>query len=134
MTIAIPQDKYDNLTSLLLTWSTKKKCTKRDLLSLIGQLAFVCKIVRPGRTFLRRLIDLSTTVKQWHHHIDLNEEARLDIKCWVEFFPQVALFIIHSPSSTHIFSRLNTVYRRILKRVGRHLWQALDTTSQAWVV
>jgi len=33
-------------------------CTKRELLSLIGKLAFACKVVPPGRIFLRRLIDL----------------------------------------------------------------------------
>ena len=34
----------------------KRTCKKRRLLSLIGKLAFACKVVPPGRIFLRRLI------------------------------------------------------------------------------
>ena len=32
----------------------RRTCTKRDLLSLIGKLAFACKVVPPGRIFLHR--------------------------------------------------------------------------------
>ena len=57
------------------------------MLSLIGTLSFACKVIKPGRIFLRRLIDLSTTVKSLNHHIDLNSDARADIIWWVEFLP-----------------------------------------------
>ena len=56
-----------------------KKFTKRELLSLIGSLSFACKVVKPGRMFLRRLIDLSTSVTNLNHHISLSSEARADI-------------------------------------------------------
>ena len=62
-------------------------CTKRQLKSLIGKLNHICKVVRPGRSFLRRLIDLSTTVQRMHHHITLNNEARADIQWWLDFLP-----------------------------------------------
>ena len=43
----------------------RRTCTKRELLSLIGKLAFASKVVPPGHIFLHRLIDqrwcLSTT-------------------------------------------------------------------------
>ena len=35
-----------------------KACTTRDLQSLVGHLNHACKVVRPGRSFLRRIIDL----------------------------------------------------------------------------
>ena len=41
-------------------WVQCKKCSKQEFLSLIGKLSFICKVVHPGRIFLRRLIDLST--------------------------------------------------------------------------
>ena len=84
MTIQIPPDKLHELTTILPTWLHRKKCTKRDLLSLIGKLSFACKVIRPGRIFLRRLIDVSTKVDRLHHHIDLDSEARADIKWWVD--------------------------------------------------
>ena len=86
--IRLPPEKYEELVALLQCWCDKKKCTKRQLLSLIGSLSFAAKVVKPGRMFLRRLIDLSTTVDRLHHHIDLNSEARADIQWWLEFLPQ----------------------------------------------
>lgn len=85
--IRLPKDKFDALMLSLNRWASKKKCTKKDLLSLIGSLSFAAKVVKPGRIFLRRLIDLSKTVTQLHYHIDLNKEARLDIAWWLDFLP-----------------------------------------------
>ena len=51
------------------------KCTKRELLSLIGKLSFCCKVLPAGRIFLRRIIDLSSTVTHLHHRISLTTEA-----------------------------------------------------------
>ena len=82
--IRLPADKFRELQVNLQRWALKRKCTKRELLSLIGSLSFACKVVKPGRIFLRRLIDLSTTVSSLHHHIDLNLEARADISWWVD--------------------------------------------------
>ena len=81
----------DECKSLMLeelqSFSTRKKCTKCQLLSLIGKLSFVCKVVPTGRIFLRRLIDLSMTVERFHHHIRISQEAQLDIIWWQDFLP-----------------------------------------------
>ena len=77
--IRLPDDKYCDLHSQLTQWTGKKECTKRELLSLIGKLSFAAKVVRSGRLFLRRLLELSTTACKLHHHITLNAEARKDI-------------------------------------------------------
>ena len=61
-----------------------KKCTQKELLSLIGQLAFASKIIRPGRIFLCRLISTAHSVKRLHHFIYLNKDARKDIKWWID--------------------------------------------------
>ena len=86
-TIRLPTEKFDDLMTKLHTWRQKKKCTKRELLSLIGSLSFACKVVKPGRMFLRRLIDLSTSVDRLDFHISLNAESRADIDWWLEFLP-----------------------------------------------
>ena len=64
-----------------------QKCVKRELLSLIGKLSFACKVVPAGRIFLRRLIDLSMTVKHLHHHIRISRDAQLDLVWWYDFLP-----------------------------------------------
>ena len=61
---------------LLLSWARKTTCSRRDLESLIGSLHNVCHVVRPGRTFLRRMIDLLCCFHSAHHPIRLNAEFR----------------------------------------------------------
>lgn len=54
-------------------------------MSLIGSLNHAAAVVRPGRVFLRRLIDLSKIPKELHHFVRLNHEARSDILWWKTF-------------------------------------------------
>ena len=58
---------------------------KRDLLSLIGTLGHACKVIKPGRSFLRRIIDLSKRVSDLNHFVRLNLDARSDIEWWFRF-------------------------------------------------
>ncbi len=52
MQIRLPNDKLTKLKQLLPLWQARKKCTKRNLLELIGVLSFATKVIRPGgRTF-----------------------------------------------------------------------------------
>ena len=93
--LRLPPDKLEELTALIRSWLSRHKATKRELLSLI-KLSFAAKVVPAGRLFLRRLIDLSTTVRKLHHHISLNAEARADIRWWDSFLPSwngVAMFL-----------------------------------------
>ena len=87
MECSLPPDKLSELVAELLTWSSRKKCIKRELLSLIGKLNFACRIIPAGRIFLRRLIDLNTTARLPHHHISLNTEARRDVAWWLKYLP-----------------------------------------------
>lgn len=81
----LPADKMANLRGMIASWRGKKACRKRDLLSLIGSLAHACKVIRPGRSFVRRLIDLSKKVTDLNHFVRLNAEARSDIEWWFRF-------------------------------------------------
>ena len=85
MEIRLPEDKLSRLRQSLEEWKQKRSCTKRELLSLLGVLHHACKVVRPGRSFLRRMIELSKVVKLLHHHIRLNVEFRSDLEWWVLF-------------------------------------------------
>ena len=84
-TISLPLDKLQKLKSNIITWHRRTSCTKKELLSLIGFLSFACKVVKPGRIFLRRLIDLSTSAVSLSSSIVVSEEARLDILWWRDF-------------------------------------------------
>ncbi|KAL5515708.1 hypothetical protein EMCRGX_G000913 [Ephydatia muelleri] len=91
--LRLPPEKLQDISSLITSWLGKRKATKRELLPLIGKLA---KVVPAGCLFLRRLIQLSTTVRKLHHHIHLNPEARADLPWWNSFLPSwngISMFI-----------------------------------------
>lgn len=82
--ISLPVVKVEALRTELNKFRSFKKCTKRQLLSLIGKLSFAAKVIKPGRLFLRYMINLSTTVSKLDHFIYLNKEVHLDIEWWVK--------------------------------------------------
>ena len=65
----------------------KDRCSKHQLLSLVGKLSLACKVVPAGRIFLRRIIDLSCKVSCMHHHLRLCTDAYLDLDWWLAFLP-----------------------------------------------
>ena len=83
----ITEERKQSLLQELTMLQGRHKCTKRELLSLIGKLSFSCKILPAGRIFLRRLIDLTTTIKHLHHHVRITTNARLDLRWWLDFLP-----------------------------------------------
>ena len=58
MTLRLPTEKIVELQMLITGWLGRKFCTLRDLQSLVGKLQHACKVVRPGRTFLRCMFEL----------------------------------------------------------------------------
>ena len=87
MEMRISDVRMTEILSELQQWMFMKKATKRQLLSLIGKLIFVCRVVRPGRIFVQRLIDLSKTARYLHHKVCLTKDALLDIEWWIRFLP-----------------------------------------------
>jgi len=87
MELRLPQDKLTCLTSLLNTWHGKKAGVRCELESLAGMLQHACKVVRPGRIFLRRIYDLLATTSHFKPHftVRLNRECRADIDWWQKF-------------------------------------------------
>lgn len=82
----LPEDKLTLIKGVLAEWLSKSSVTKRELLSLIGHLSFAAKVVPPGRTFLRRMIDLSTTQQRLDATITLTHSFRKDLHWWHRFF------------------------------------------------
>ena len=81
----LPADKLANLQELIQSWRSRRWCARRQLESLIGHLNHAAKVVWPGRTFLRRMIDLLCCFRSRDHPIRLNSEFQLDVQWWHEF-------------------------------------------------
>lgn len=83
--LSLPQEKLEDLNTMLSQWMNKKKATKRELQQLIGRLNWAARVVRGGRTFLRRLINLMCSLKRKHHRTRISAETRRDIEWWKKF-------------------------------------------------
>ena len=77
--VHLPQEKFDRIHALLVSWSLKRHCTWKELESLIGNLQHACKVVSLGRTFLRRMINLLSAFRRDDHPIRPNREFHLDL-------------------------------------------------------
>ena len=77
MQMRLPHDKLLDARLKIDSVYRRKKVSLRQLQSLIGTLSFACKVIVPGRVFLRRVIDLTCGVHNQEHLIRLNVEARL---------------------------------------------------------
>ena len=83
--IRLPSAKVRRLREILSVWKGRRNATKHQLQSLIGQLNHAASVVRPGRTFLRHLIEAMKAPKRSWQRVRLNEQCRSDILWWATF-------------------------------------------------
>ena len=108
-TVSLPPKKLVEIMALINEWSSKSRCTRTELQSLIGSLQFAAKCIPPGRLFTRRLINLLCLSRDTKF-IALDEEIRLDIVWWKQFLPlwngTASFLSINwlSPFITHLFT------------------------------
>ena len=93
--LSLPADKLLRLRTEVDSWLGRKVCRRRDLESLVGVLQHAAKVVPPGRTFVRQMIDLLKGPRRPHYFIRLNQQFRAVLYCWKTFAEKwngVALF------------------------------------------
>jgi len=66
MEARLPDDKLQCIRHQIKAWLSKRKATKRQILSLVGLLQHATKVVRPGHTFLSRMYSIAAALK---HHL-----------------------------------------------------------------
>ena len=101
MTISLPQGKVIQLRELLAGWPRdRRSAPESELRSLMGKLLHVCEVVRPGKFFVRRMLNLlgMPPVQAWHErvrgpgggdrssgsrsHVCLGDEFHDDLSFW----------------------------------------------------
>ena len=88
LVLRLPEEKLQELSELVAQWVGKKCGTKKELESLAGKLQHACKVVRPGRCFLRRVYALIAVADHKRAMLRLNRELRADIGWWHMFMAQ----------------------------------------------
>ena len=75
MEMRLPESKLLHVTDLISRWLDKPGSSKRDQLSLTGNLAYASKVLTKGRSFLRRMINLVSlmpnSISVWFAYIDI---------------------------------------------------------------
>ena len=84
----LPEDKLSRCRELLREAIARKTMTLRELQSLLGHLNFACRVVVPGRAFLRRVYALTQKVKKHYHHVKITKEVRADLETWYQFLSE----------------------------------------------
>lgn len=104
--LRLPAEKLARLQELVLSWISKRACTKKELESLLGHLSHAASVVRPGRTFLRELFSLLHLAKAPHHYLRLSAGAKADLAWWGCFLRNwngSSFFPLPTPA-THVYS------------------------------
>lgn len=99
MTLELPEKKANELISVLDTFKDRCRASKRQLQQLAGKLSFACRVVRGGRCYLRRILDVIATLQRPNHKARLSGEFRKDINWWLAFmstFNRKSIIIEHS--------------------------------------
>ena len=93
---SLAPEKLSRILALVLSWHSRQSATKQELQSLIGHLSLAATVVLPGRTFLRRMIDLMKVARHPRHHVRLTAEFKSDLHWWASFLLERKIY----PSST----------------------------------
>ena len=98
--IRVPREKMEDIKREVAGWIGKRSCRKTELESLVGRLCHASRVVKPGKTFMRRMFEALAGARRSHHHIRLGSAVRSDILWWHTFMAEWnGVTIIPHPSS-----------------------------------
>ena len=71
----------------LQRWYKRDSATKREMLSLVGKLIFISRVVKAGRTFVRRMLDQAKEIAHLHYKVKLSHAFKQDVVWWLHYLP-----------------------------------------------
>ena len=80
--LSLPKKKICEFESLVNDILSKKRISLKKLQSLAGKLNWAASVVRGGRTYLRRILDMMRPLKQSRHKLIISNEMRKDLVWW----------------------------------------------------
>ena len=109
MEARLPDDKLLRIHKAVTEWLGKRNATKREILSLVGLLQHAAKVVRPGRTFVRRMYVVAARVQELDYYTRLNRDFRSDLHWWHAFLQEWnGASFFHLTGSTNPKARIQT--------------------------
>lgn len=106
MTVFLPEDKSQDLHELLYSVfvPARIQATPREIMSLVGKLRCYAFCIRPGRYYLRRLINVAGCLKNLDRPIPLGSEFHQDLAMWREILedPDLKASKYRTPLYNHL--------------------------------
>ena len=103
--LTLPVRKLNETLELLHWFKQKSRASKKQLQRLAGKLNWACRVIRGGRTYLRRVLNLQNSIKLPYHKAKLTVEFHKDVDWWIKFMSQfngVSMFTKSSVGTVHI--------------------------------
>ncbi|MGL4283697.1 MAG: hypothetical protein ACRCSI_08810, partial [Eubacterium aggregans] len=85
---SLPKEKIDRTILVASTLLTASSCSKREVLSILGHLNFVMRIIPQGRPFISHLLSLASSAHALEDQISLNDSCRNELDLWISFLKQ----------------------------------------------
>ena len=81
MTVEVSADRVKDMVVELNSWNLKTRATRKEVESLVGKLQFASKCIKPGRTFIARLLQWLRGMNRKSQY-SIPPEARKDMAWW----------------------------------------------------
>jgi len=85
MQLHLPRKKLSRVCSLIKEFLGIPLALKGDLESLLGLVQHASRVVKPGRSFVRCLIEATAPIKKKQHYMRMNVDVRSDLVWWDQF-------------------------------------------------
>lgn len=88
MVLRLSDERLKDLIDMLNSWAGRTHASREELQSLCGVLNFAAKVVRSGRSFLRRMLIQLHRIPNWAHSntaYPLSSDFFMDVKWWLTF-------------------------------------------------
>jgi hypothetical protein len=82
MEARLPPEKIARISEMIKTLLNRRKCKKRELLSVLGHISFASRVILPGRSFVHYLFNLTTYVRSLESHVTINRQGQLELEMW----------------------------------------------------
>lgn len=84
--VSLPIEKIPQISFIISNFLTAYRCTKRQLLLLLGHLNYTIRIIPQGQAFLSQLLSIAASVASLHDHVTLDEACEMQLKLRHQFF------------------------------------------------
>jgi hypothetical protein len=84
-TLELNKGKLQQFRDMLLQFAQRKRASLRQLQQLAGRLNWACQVVKGGRTYLRRILDMTRPLQHAHHKVLLPSSFFEDLNWWLQF-------------------------------------------------